>query len=42
MHRRRNSKTTLVILGALAVLALGYFWYAQSRYQYFITTPVNP
>lgn len=42
MHRRRNSKTTLVLFGALAVLALGYFWYAQSRYQYFITTPVNP
>lgn len=42
MARRRNSRRTLFIVGAVVVIALGYFLYAQSRYQYFISTPVNP
>lgn len=42
MRKRRNPKLTILIIGAVAVLALGYFWYTQSRYQYFISTPVTP
>ena len=41
MRRGRGKGRVLLIIGAIILLAGGYFWYAQSRYQYFITTPVN-
>ncbi len=31
-----------LVIGAVVILAVGYFWYTSSRYQYFISTPVNP
>lgn len=42
MHKRRSPRRNLFILGAIVIIVLGYFWYANSRYQYFISTPVNP
>ena len=41
-NKRSKSRRTLLIIGALIALALGYFLYTSSRYQYFISTPVNP
>jgi len=32
----------LLIVGILLLVGLGWLAYAQSRYQYYITTPVNP
>lgn len=40
--RRGRRPRMLFLIGTVLIIALGWFWYAQSRYQYFISTPVNP
>ena len=41
LKRRKSPPTLWIVLGIIAVLVVGYFWYTNSRYQYFITTPVD-
>jgi len=41
MYKRRNPHRSLLLIGIVILAIIGYFWYSSSRYQYFISTPVN-
>lgn len=42
MHKKSSKKWAAKVALLLLIIAIGYFWYQQNRYNYYITTPVDP